>query len=196
MMPFLNNRLISEVRCLIGIDKDTFYMKHFNSNSKNLGKKVLMDKNNKKSNYYYFYIKNCNGLIEEVQMNGYEFHIWGCKQNSINNHDLLVFDLDPDENLPISKVKDAAKDLKTILDELKLKSYLKTSGGKGYHFYVPLLSTTWNKTEKISENIANILVTKHLDKYTVNLQIKSVKEKFLLIITEIKKVLLAYVLIL
>ena len=37
MMPFLDNRLISTVRCPDGLDGEHFFMKHLNTKSKNIG---------------------------------------------------------------------------------------------------------------------------------------------------------------
>lgn len=168
MLPFLDNRLISTIRCPNGIDDEIFFMKHLNTDSKNIGKKLVKDKNNDNKEYYY--IKNSTGLIEEVQMNSYEFHIWGCKQNSTNKPDLLVFDFDPDEKLSLEKLRNSVKDLKKVLDKLKLKAYLKTSGGKGYHIFVPLPTTSWNKTEKIASDISELMVCTNPSKYTTNMR--------------------------
>lgn len=168
MMPFLDNRLISIVRCPNGMDSDIFFMKHLNSDSNDIGKKIIKDKSDEKQDYYY--IKNAYGLLHEVQMNSYEFHIWGSKQNSLKKPDILVFDLDPDEELGITKVRQGVKDLKRILDNLKLKSYLKTSGGKGYHIYIPLQTSSWQKTEKIAANIAELMTENWPDKYTTNIR--------------------------
>lgn len=175
MMPFLDNRLISTVRCPNGINSEIFFMKHLNSTSKDIGKKIVKDKTDDKQDYYF--IKNAYGLLNEVQMNSYEFHIWGCKQNNIRKPDILVFDLDPDESITIKNVRQGAKDLKSILDKLKLKSYLKTSGGKGYHIYVPLKTSSWKKTEKIAEDIANLMVETWPDKYTTNMRKEKRKGK-------------------
>ncbi len=168
MFPFLENRLISTIRCPDGINGEVFYMKHLNTDSKNIGKKLVKDKENQSKDYYY--IKNATGLIEEVQMNSYEFHIWGCKQNSSNKPDLLVFDFDPDEKLSLKKLRDGVKDLKKVLDKLKLKAYLKTSGGKGYHVFVPLKTTSWDKTEKIASDISELMVSNNPSKYTTNMR--------------------------
>lgn len=169
MMPYLDNRLISTVRCPSGIDREHFFMKHLNSDTKNIGKKIVKDKNvDNKDDYYY--IRNEIGLLYEIQMNSYEFHIWGSKQNSINKPDILVFDLDPDEGLSIYKIRQGVKDLKSILDEFNLKSYLKTSGGKGYHIFVPLQCTSWVKLETIAKNISDLMVNRWPDKYTTNMR--------------------------
>ena len=105
-----------------------------------------------------------------MQMNSYEFHIWGCLQNNINHPDLLVFDFDPDEKLSLRKIKNGIKDLKKILDKLKLKNYLKTSGGKGYHVFVPLKTSSWKETEKIAKNISELMVQENFKLYTTNMR--------------------------
>lgn len=168
MMPFLDNRLISTVRAPGGMDEDKFFMKHLNTNSPDLGKKILKNKKDESTDYYY--LKNGNGLLQEVQMNSYEFHIWGSLQNKIKKPDILVFDLDPDEGLSLKKVRDGVRDLKNILDSLGLKSYLKTSGGKGYHIYVPVQLTSWKKCEEIARDIADVMVLNFPDKYTTNMR--------------------------
>lgn len=172
MLPFLENRLLSTIRCPSG--KEKFFMKHFNN--KKLGRKILKDdQDDNKDDYYY--IKDKNGLISEILMNSYEFHIWGSKQNRINKPDILVFDLDPDEGMNIKRVREGVKDLKSILDELKLKSYLKTSGGKGYHVVIPINFSSWGQLESIAQNISELMVNKWPNKYTTNMRKTKRKNK-------------------
>ncbi|MCM1053493.1 MAG: non-homologous end-joining DNA ligase [Ruminococcus sp.] len=168
MLPYLENRLISTIRCPDGIDKEQFFKKHLKEN-KYLGKKILKGKESKQDDYYY--IKDINGLIKEVQMNSIEFHIWGSTINNLNKPDMLVFDLDPDEAISLKKLREGVRDLKRILDNLKLKAYLKTSGGKGYHIVVPIKNIkSWQEFRKIAENIAKLMETKWPDKYTTNIR--------------------------
>ena len=127
MLPYLKNRIISTVRAPEGIDKDKFYKKHLETTNPGLGKVILNDGD-------YYYIKNTTGLISEVQMNSYEFHIWGSKVKKIDNPDLMVFDLDPDEKLPLTKLRQGVKDLKKILDELHLKSFFQMNYLLNYCF--------------------------------------------------------------
>lgn len=170
MYPYLENRLISTVRAPVGFFGEKFFKKHFKENEFLLKKKV--------NNEDYYYINSINGLIKEVQLNSIEFHIWGSRVNSINYPDIMVFDLDPDKKLSINKVREGVLDLKKVLDDLDLKSYLKTTGGKGYHIVIPLNKKyTYNKLKKISEDITNILVEKYPDKYTNNIRINNRKGK-------------------
>ena len=138
--------------------------------------KRLAKEKNKQNDYYY--IKDINGLISEVQMNSYEFHIWGCTVNDLRHADILVFDLDPDEHLSLERLREGVKDLKSILDEYNLTSFLKTSGGKGYHVVVPINSRpTWRNAKSIAKNIASLMEAKWPDKYTSNMKKESRKGK-------------------
>lgn len=175
MMPFLDQRLISTIRCPDGVNGTVFFMKHLDSKSKGVGKVKLLSKDNKKEDYYYF--KDIEGIISEVQMNSFEFHIWGSKVKSLEKPDIIVFDLDPDKGLSLDKVREGVKDLKSILDDLSLSSYLKTSGGKGYHVFVPLKTNSWSNHRKIAKDIAVLMETKWPEKYTANVRKKNRKNK-------------------
>ncbi len=160
MMPYLENRLISTIRAPYGTTKEIFYKKHL-ENSHGFLEKL--------GNYYY--ILDTIALLSEVQMNSYEFHIWGSNATKNNYPNMMVFDFDPDEKLSLETLRLGVKYLKEILDNLNLKAFLKTSGGKGYHVVIPFRTKiTWKKFYKISEDIANILVNTYPDIFTTNIR--------------------------
>ena len=160
MMPYLENRLISTIRAPYGTTKEIFYKKHLENSHgflEKLGK--------------YYYILDTIALLSEVQMNSYEFHIWGSNASKNNYPNMMVFDFDPDEKLSLETLRLGVKYLKEILDNLNLKAFLKTSGGKGYHVVIPFRTQiTWKKFYKISEDIANILVNTYPDIFTTNIR--------------------------
>jgi len=176
MLKYVSNRLLSVVRCHEGLD--CFYKKHPNFKSEYLKIKKIKKENKSED---YFYINSKEGIILEAQLGTIEFHIWGSKVDNINKPDLMVFDLDPDEKLDIEKVREGVKDLKSILNQLKLKSFLKTSGGKGYHVVVPFnCKVGFEKFKAFSEKIASIMVEKWPMKYTMNIRKENRKGKILI----------------
>lgn len=176
MMPYLENRIISVVRAPSGINNNIFFKKHLENQNRYLEKINISSKNDKEKDYYY--ILDEIGLLSEAQMNSYEFHIWGSNASNKNKPNIMVFDLDPDESLPLDKLRLSVKYLKEILDNLNLKSFLKTSGGKGYHVVVPFKNNlTWNKFYKISEDIANILANTYPEFFTTNIRKENRKKK-------------------
>lgn len=176
MLPFLENRIISTIRCPQGLEGECFFKKHLETKSEGLGSITLPSEKRKKEDYYY--IKDTRGLISEVQMNSFEFHVWGSRIPNYNNPDVLVFDLDPDEGMSLKKIREGVKDLKSILDEIGLVSFLKTSGGKGYHVVVPTKKLkTWKLAREFAKNVAVLMETKWPEKYTSNVRKENRKGK-------------------
>jgi bifunctional non-homologous end joining protein LigD len=77
-------------------------------------------------------------LVAAAQLGMVELHTWNSTNRAIEQPDRMVFDLDPGEGLPWPVMQEAALLLRALLEELGLKSWLKTTGGKGLHLFVPL----------------------------------------------------------
>lgn len=167
MMPYVENRIISTICSPSGINKEIFFKKHF------LNKEGYLKKVNKE----YYSIIDGLGLLNEVNMNNYEFHI--NTSNAYNKlANIMVFDFDPSEELDLKVLRDGVKKLKVLLDKLKLKSYLKTSGGKGYHVFVPIsFKISKKKLFKISKDIAITLEEMYPSVFTTNMSKKERKGK-------------------
>jgi bifunctional non-homologous end joining protein LigD len=77
-------------------------------------------------------------LVAAAQLGMIEIHTWSSTDRAIAQPDRVIFDLDPGENVPWAQVQEAALLVRALLDELGLQSWLKTTGGKGLHLFVPL----------------------------------------------------------
>jgi len=168
MLPFVKNRLLSVIRCHEGVKSSCFFKKHPTTESEHITS--FMDDDEE-----YFYITTTSGIINQSQMGTIEFHTWGSRVPKVDNPDLLVFDLDPDEKLSLNTLRTGVKNLKSVLDELGLISFLKTSGGKGYHIVLPLKFKDWDKCRTFAEQIALLLVEKWPKLFTAN--IRKIKRK-------------------
>ena len=72
--------------------------------------------------------------------------------------DRFVLDLDPDPTLPWKSIAEAATLTRTLLDELGLRSFCKTSGGNGLHVVVPLKpERDWTGVKAFALDIARQL---------------------------------------
>ncbi|WP_313165100.1 DNA ligase D [Sedimentibacter sp.] len=167
MLPYVRHRILSIVRCPKGVSQNCFYKKRSESGS--IGTGTIED---------YFYVENAAGLIYEAQMGTLEFHIWGSVVEQLEKPDMMVFDLDPDEGMDLAKVRQGAEDIKGILDELSLNSYLKTSGGKGYHVVLPLKpAASWDVFRDFAKRVAEVMEQKWPDRYTSNIRKAQRKDK-------------------
>jgi len=171
ILPYVSHRILSVVRCPNGISGSCFFKKHPSPSSKNKGIVTIPIANSSGEEKDYFYIENVSGLISEAQMGTLEFHTWGSCANDLEKPDIMVFDLDPDEGMDLNTVRQGVKDLKSILVELSLSSYLKTSGGKGYHIVVPFTpSVSWDTFHDFAKRIAEVMEQKWPDRYTSNVR--------------------------
>ncbi len=169
MLEYSSNRILSVVRCPKGVSQPCFFKKHPLPGTK--GIITIPIAGNDKIEEEYFYIKDIQGLIAEVQLGTLEFHTWGSRVDSLEQPDVMVFDLDPDEGMELERIRQGAREIKDLLSELSLKSYLKTSGGKGYHVVVPFQpSADWAVFHDFARRIAEVMEKKWPDRYTSNVR--------------------------
>ncbi len=186
MLPYVSHRILSIVRCPKGVSQACFYKKHPGTgnkdsdksdgrggSSKGNGKGIVTFPVNGKDGEAedYFYIENISGLIYEAQMGTLEFHTWGSRVEELEKPDVMVFDLDPDEGMDLGRVRQGVKDTRGVLAELALTSYLKTSGGKGYHVVVPFNpAVSWETFYDFAKGVVEVMEQKWPDRYTSNIR--------------------------
>jgi bifunctional non-homologous end joining protein LigD len=111
-------------------------------------------------------IDSFTALIGAAQMNVVEFHTWNAKTTAIEKPDRMTFDLDPGEGVEWAAMQEAAVLLRTLLDELRLKAFLKTSGGKGLHVVVPLAPREgWDTVRDFSQALVQHLAAVVPDRF-------------------------------
>jgi bifunctional non-homologous end joining protein LigD len=89
----------------------------------------------------------------------------------------MIFDLDPDPDLPWSAVVNGATLVRTLLSELRLESYVKTTGGKGLHVVVPLRPEhSWKEVKDFSQRVAEHLAVTLPEQFTAKMS-KALRRK-------------------
>lgn len=169
MMILVGNRILSLLRCPDGVPGECFYQKHLSQAVK--GVHSISIEENGGDNEDYFYLTEAEGLIRLVQMGTIELHTWGSKVEKLEMPDMMVFDLDPEEGMELQRVREGVLHMKEILDEISLVSFLKTSGGKGYHVVVPLEpSADWSAVKAFAKMTATAMEERWPDRYTSNMR--------------------------
>jgi bifunctional non-homologous end joining protein LigD len=72
-----------------------------------------------------------------VNMGFVSFHPWASTVQTTDRPDMMVFDVDPTE-IAFREVRNAALLVRSLLGAFKIRSWVKTSGGRGVHVLVPL----------------------------------------------------------
>ncbi len=103
-------------------------------------------------------IESPEALVGAAQMGTIELHVWNAVAPALDHPDRFVLDLDPDPALPWKRMIEATQLTQTLLDEIGLRSFLKTSGGKGLHVVVPLEPVHgWAEVKAFSQAIAQYM---------------------------------------
>ncbi len=164
MLPHLVDRPLAIVRCPSGSGKPCFFQKHLGDGASDHLRKVNVAENGAPE--YHLAIDDVAGLISLVQMGVLEIHVWGSRAGHLEKPDRLIFDLDPDPSVEWPQVIDAASQVRLLLEELGLTSFLKTTGGKGLHIVVPVQPRTeWTEAKAFCRAVADFMVRAAPDRF-------------------------------
>jgi bifunctional non-homologous end joining protein LigD len=97
-------------------------------------------------------------VLRMVRLGVIELHTWGSRADEPTLPDRVTFDLDPDPALPWARVVEGALVVRTLLSELALESYPKTTGGRGVHIVAPVKPEhSWRAVRDFARRVAQYL---------------------------------------
>jgi bifunctional non-homologous end joining protein LigD len=165
MLPLVEGRLVSLVRCPEGEGGQCFFQRHDHKGfPAAMKRQEITEKDGGKATYLR--LDTLSSLVAGVQMGTLEFHIWGSRGDMMEKPDRLVFDLDPDEGLDFGDVKQAAFDIRDRLAELGLKTVALVTGGKGVHVIAPLTRRAeWPEIKGFARGLARMLAEEEPARY-------------------------------
>ncbi len=169
MLPHVAGRMLTLVRCPQGHGKECFYQRHAGTGLPPGIKTRIVEEREQAQPYVY--IEDAEGLIGLVQVGTLEIHTWGSRVADTEHPDMVVFDLDPDPDLPWARVVEAAKEVRAFLkDELGLESFVKTTGGKGLHVVTPLTpADDWDAVKSLTKAVVTEMAAAAPERYTANM---------------------------
>ncbi len=167
MLAEIGGRPISLVRCPAGEGKPCFFQRHGAETLSPFVKPVKLPGDKKP----YLMIEDARGLTALVQMGVLEIHVWGSNADDPQHPDRLVFDLDPAPDVPFADVKKAAEEVLDGLKQMKLTSFLKTTGGKGLHVVVPFKKgPSWDEAKNFARAFSEAMTKEAPDRFTTNIR--------------------------
>jgi bifunctional non-homologous end joining protein LigD len=176
MLPYFANRPLSLVRCPNGPEGTCFYQKHINGKVPPAFHTFAIKEGDGEG--IYLSIDSVEGLLELVQLNAFEIHAWNCHRDHYLWPDQIVMDFDPGPEVQWSRVIEGAFELKELLEDLNLQSFVKLTGGKGVHIHIPIAPQySWTQVKSFSHTLALELVSRHPESYTANMSKKMRKNK-------------------
>jgi bifunctional non-homologous end joining protein LigD len=166
VLSYLEGRPLTLVRCPDGIGGETFYQKKAGFWTPPQIKRFAVSGKAEE----HLFVDSVPGLVALAQAGILEIHPWNSRVAHLEQPDQVIFDLDPDESLPFSRVTAAARRVRALLSERGLESFVKTTGGKGLHVCVPLVPERgWEELEEFTRAVAQRLARDEPQTFTANL---------------------------
>jgi bifunctional non-homologous end joining protein LigD len=164
MLPHLRGRPVTMERYPAGIGKKGFWQKDVSKAFPEWLQRVEVPK--KDGVVHHAIVTDVRSLLWVTNQNTVTQHVWTSRVPDLDHPDLCVFDLDPSADDP-DAVRAAALELRDLLDELTLPSWIKTTGSKGFHIVVPLDGKTpVNVVARFANTVGATFVKRAPDRLT------------------------------
>ena len=164
MLPHLTGRPITMERYHRGIAAEGFFQKDVTKGFPPWLGRVEVPK--KGGTVHHPVAGDVKSLLWLANQNTVTPHVWTSRAPDLFHPDLCVFDLDPAVDNP-AEVRAAALQLRELLRELGLRSWVKTSGSKGFHISVPLdRKAEFSEVEMFAHQVGKVMVSRDPSRLT------------------------------
>lgn len=165
MLPHLEGRPITMERFHRGIGESGFFQKDVKKGFPEWLERVEVPK--KGGSVHHAVATDVRALLWLANQNAVTLHVWTSRARDLFHPDVCIFDLDPSVDDPAA-VRRAALQVRDVLAELGFRSWVKTSGSKGFHVAVPLDGRAdFGEVERFAHRVAKIMVTRDPDRLTL-----------------------------
>lgn len=165
ILPYLKNRPQSMNRFPDGIEGEGFYFKNVTDTAPDWAETYLYHSDTDDKDRHYLVGKDEATLLYMANLGCIEMNPWSSTVKKPENPSFCIIDLDPDKN-SFDQVIEAAQITKSILDDMGVSSYCKTSGSTGLHIYIPLGGKYSYEQSKEFARVIVTLVHNELPKFT------------------------------
>jgi bifunctional non-homologous end joining protein LigD len=166
MLPHLRRRPITMERFHRGIQEPGFFQKDVVKGFPEWLERIEVPKN--KGTVHHPIANDVRSLLWLANQNSITIHVWPSRTTNLYYPDLCVFDLDPANDQEPERLRNASLMVRDLLAEVGLKSWVKTSGSKGFHIAVPLDSKSdFGTVARFAHGIARILVRRDASNLTL-----------------------------
>jgi bifunctional non-homologous end joining protein LigD len=173
LLPHLRGRPITLKRYPQGVEGEFFYERRCPSHRPSWVDTATVHSDSRDEDIQHCVINDASTLVWVANLASLELHTLLSTQKNVDCPTQLMFDLDPGAPAGLRECAEVAFELKKVFDSLKLQSFLKTSGGKGLHFAVPLNTpVTFGQTKQFAHSVA-LLMEKTFPRLVISKMLKS-----------------------
>jgi len=165
MLPHLRRRPITMERYHRGISAPGFFQKDVSKGFPEWLERVEVPKHG--GTVHHPIANDTRSLLWLANQNSITIHVWPSRTPNLYNPDICIFDLDPSNTDTLEPLRKTALNLRNLLTELGLPSWIKTSGSKGFHIAVPLDGKSdFGDVARFAHRVGTVLVNRDPDNLT------------------------------
>ncbi len=162
VLPFLRDRPLVLRRYPDGIKGQAFFQKDLREGIPEWFTTVPLDSEKRGEEIHYATTNDRASLLFLTGLGCIDHNPWSSRYADLEHPDYFFFDLDPSEGTDFSVVVAIARALHEKLEELRVASFLKTSGATGFHLYIPVEPVyTYDQLRTFAEIVARTVATEH-----------------------------------
>ena len=162
VLPFLRDRPLVLRRYPDGIKGQAFFQKDLREGIPEWFTTVPLDSEKRGEEIHYATANDRASLLFLTGLGCIDHNPWSSRYADLEHPDYFFFDLDPSEGTDFSVVVTIARALHEKLEELRVASFLKTSGATGFHLYIPVEPVyTYDQLRTFAEIVARTVATEH-----------------------------------
>ena len=168
MLPYVWDRPVHMNRFPDGIDGKSFYQKEAKQGTPDWVDTVPIESGSRGETVPYAVCNSKDTLLYLANLGSIDLHPWLSRRPNLLSPDWAVLDLDP-KSAPFGDVVRIARECGSVLTEIGVRAYLKTSGKTGLHIYIPLLEGqySYDHSRMFCEGVARLVTSRLKDIATV-----------------------------
>lgn len=173
IIPHLQGRPMVFTRYPDGIEKQSFYQKNAPPSLPQWIKTYPYYSPDSQRDINFILVEESATLAWLANQACIEMHPWLSCAGSFDYPDFVVFDLDPSPGNSFEQVRTIALLTRRVLNELGLRSYIKTSGSEGLHVYLSVENKySYEEIRDFGRSVAQIICTMQPEIATVERTVK------------------------
>lgn len=158
LLPHLKGRPVTMKRYPDGVEGPHFYEKQCPPWRPDWVRTAAVWSDQKQRDIDYCLIDDRPSLLWAANLADLEIHALLARVEDLQRPTMMVFDLDPGEGVGLRECARIAVRLRDVLDDLGLKTFVKSSGSKGLHAHVPLnTAVTYDDTKPFAHALARLI---------------------------------------
>ncbi len=167
MIPHLEGRPLTLQRFPDGIDSKGFFQKDASAHFPDWIRTVEVQKRSGAGTVDHVICDDEATLLYLVDQGTVTFHVGPAPVDTLEQPDVIVFDLDPSEGGSLDDLRAAVRSFRDLLQEVGLTPFVQTTGSEGFHVVAPIeVGPGFDRVRRAARRTAEVMVAREPDRLT------------------------------